>query len=302
MAKILRRSPSSISRELRRNHDPERGYNPHMAQVRYIDARKRLVYPHKTGQPALMQYVKDKLKELWSPEQIAGRLRREHPDAPSRRVSHDTIYRYVYADKQAGGTLWKHLRRGRKKYGKRGRGPHPNRLINGRVSIHERPAIAAEQARIGDWEGDTFFGRHRKTCVATLAERKSLYLVAQKMPDCAATSLNRAVITGFAQMPLALVKTLTVDNGKEFAGFKTLEDQLHVRVYFADPYSAWQRAIGENLNGLLRQFLPRKTDLRYLDQATLDVIVQSLNNRPRKKLNYRTPCEVLAQATVALDT
>jgi IS30 family transposase len=302
MAQVLRRSPSSVSRELRRNREAGRGYNPHLAQLRYMDARKRLVRAPKTGDPLLMEYVRGKLREHWSPEQIAGRLRREHPETPSRWVSHETIYRYVCADKRAGGTLWKHLRRGRRQYGKRGRGPHPNRLIKGRVSIHERPAMVADQSRIGDWEGDTFFGRHRESCVATLTERKSLYLVAQKMPDCAAPSLNRAVITGFGYLPRALVKTLTVDNGKEFAGFKALEDQLHIHVYFADPYTAWQRAIGENLNGLLRQFLPRKSDFRNLDQETLDVIVLSLNNRPRKKLNYRTPCEVLEEATVALDT
>ena len=301
MARELKRSPSTIGRELRRNQDRERGYVAPAAQWRYLKARERLVKAHKLEDSELMQAVKDKLWEGWSPEQIAGRFRQQdYADQTKMWISHETIYRFVYQDKQRGGILYKHLRRGQKKYGKRGTGRHPNRFIEGRVSIDERPAVVTTRARVGDWEGDTFFGRHRKSCLATLVERKSLYLVARKMPDCTARSLNHAVIEGLHELPRPSVQTITVDNGKEFARFKTIEQCLNARVYFADPYSAWQRGTGENTNGLLRQFVPRKTDLRNLTQPAMDFIVQRLNNRPRKKLKYRTPREVFQEALLHL--
>ena len=302
IARALSRSPSTISREVRRNRDGPSRYNPHMATVLYWRRRERLVKCPKTGNPWLMAYVRAKLAEAWSPEQIAGRLRWvEFPRTPTRWISHETIYSYIWKDKRTGGQLYRLLRRGRKSYGKRGKGHHPNRFIKGRVSIDERPLVVQRQERIGDWEGDTVFGR-RRSCLATLVDRKSLYLVARKMPDATGASLNEAVLEGFAPIPSGLIRTLTVDNGKEFAQFKALEEHLGLKVFFTHPYSAWERPINENHNGLLRQFLPKKVDLNSITDDVLERIIQKMNDRPRKKLNYRTPQEVFQEATVALDT
>ena len=303
IAKALGRSQSTIARELKRNGDPHGYYNPHTGNVLYWMRRQRLYKRTKRDKMELMDLVKFKLKRKWSPEQIAGSLRHvKYPHTPSMWVSHETIYRHIWADKAQGGKLYVHLRRGRRKYGKRGTGPHPNTHIKGRVSIEARPDVVNQRARAGDWEGDTFYGRHRKGCLCTLVERESGFLASSTMPDAKADSLNQAVLESLKDVPKDLVHTLTVDNGKEFARFKQLEKALHMQVYFAHPYSAWERAINENTNGLLRQYFPRKTDLRKVTQQQLQEAVQCLNNRPRKRLGYRTPREIFTQFILALDT
>jgi IS30 family transposase len=246
-----------------------------------------------------MRLVNAMLQEGWAPEQIAGRLRRvDHPRGRSKWISLQTIYRHIWADKATGGGLFRYLRRGGKRYLKRcGR---TRGQIVGRVSIDERPAIVDERRRMGDWEGDTIVGRQHKGLVATFVERKTGYLVARKMNDKRASSLNDAAKAALQSIPHPLIRTFTFDNGKEFAGFNELEKHFDADVYFAHPYSAWERGTNENTNGLLRQFLPKKTDFRLLTQAQLDIITQRLNNRPRKRLDYRTPCEVFKKAIVAL--
>jgi IS30 family transposase len=250
-----------------------------------------------------MDYVRTKLNAKWSPQQIAGRLRyAEHRHNSSMWISHQTIYHFVAQDKAKGGKLFRHLRRGNKKFGKRGTGRHPNTFIRGRVSIDQRPPVVDQRLRVGDWEGDTFYGRHRKGCFCTLVERKTGFLATAIMPDASAQSLNDAVRQAFKDIPNSLVHTCTVDNGKEFARFKELEDQLDARFYFAHPYSAWERGLNENTNGLLRQFFPRKTDLTNVTPEQLTEVALCLNDRPRKRLNYRTPREALALSLYALDT
>jgi IS30 family transposase len=302
IARALGRSPCTISRELRRNRDVVGDcYDAHWANIQYWERRKQVVNAHKTGNEALMKHVVSRLEMRWAPEQIAGDLRHvKHAGDPTQWVSCQTIYRYVAHNKRLGGKLYRYLRRGRKPFGKRGAGRHPNAWIKGRVSIDERPAIVDEQARIGDWEGDTFFGARRKSCMATFVERKSLYVVARKMPNATARALNEAVLNGFSDIPKALVHTITLDNGKEFTGFKTFEKALQASVFFAHPYHAWERGVNENINGLLRQFIPKKTDIKTISDEELERYVQSLNNRPRKKLGYRTPNDVFREATVAL--
>jgi transposase, IS30 family len=302
IGRALGRHRTSITRELERNIDTvSQRYCPHWANLLYWKRREQVVNAHKTSNPNLMAYVVERLRQRWSPEQIAGRLRQvEQPENPAVWISYQTIYRYVACDKRQDGKLYRCLRRGRKPFGKRGAGRHPNSRIKNRISIDQRPVIVNEQARIGDWEGDTFFGAKRQSCLTTLVERKSLYLVAQKMPNGTAQALNEAVINGLGNMDTALVCTLTVDNGKEFSHFKAIENALQTTVYFSHPYSAWERAINENTNGLLRQFLPKKTDFSNITPEQLDLIVQYLNNRPRKKLRYRTPNEVFREAACAL--
>jgi IS30 family transposase len=302
IARALGRSRSTISRELKRNSDGRRWYNPEVGNVLYRMRRTRLYRCTKREQEAVMGHVEEALKKKWSPEQIAGRLRLAFPEDRSRWISHETIYRHVREDKANGGKLFQHLRRGRKHWGKRGKGCHPNTYIKGRTSIEQRPEEANQRRRVGDWEGDTMYGGNRKGCLATFVERKYGFLVAQRMQDATAASLNEAAIRGLAHLPRELLKTLTVDNGKEFAHFKALEVQLGLQVFFTHPYSAWERATNENTNGLLRQYFPRKKDLSRLTDEELQKAVQSLNDRPRKRLGYRTPREVLEDLVVALDT
>ena len=243
IARALGRSQSTISRELRRNGERDGRYNPHIGNVLYCMRRQRLYCCTKRDQAELMGVVEGHLQEKWAPEQIAGRLREMlYPQDPSMWVSHETIYEHVRQDKAQGGTLYRHLRRGRKTWGKRGAGRHPNAFIKGRVSIEQRPPAVSTREQAGDWEGDTFYGRHRKGCIVTLVERKTGLLAASTMPDAKAGSLNAAVLRSVQDIPTALLNTLTVDNGKEFAHFTELEKALDLRVFFAHPYSAWERA------------------------------------------------------------
>ena len=302
IARALGRDPSTISRELRRNGDCS-GYDPHWANVVYWKRREQKRLRYKTGDPRLMRRVVDKLREGWSPEQVCGRFRyHEYAGNPRMWISHETIYRYVWADKRHGGTLWKYLRKKRNKYGKRGTGRHPNQWLRGRVSIDERPAIVTEQGRIGDWEADTIYGRNRESCMVTIVERKSLFTSAAHVPSSSAYAVNHAILQSLLHIPKQLIHTLTVDNGKEWADFKELERHLHATVYFTHPYSAWERPVNENLNGLLRQYLPKKSDLRCTTAQQLHDILQRMNDRPRKKHNYRTPREVFREACRALDS
>jgi IS30 family transposase len=241
------------------------------------------------------------LKRYWSPEQIAGRIRLDYPHDPTMRISWMTIYRYVRADREAGGTLWRYLRQARKKKRKRYGSNDQRGHLQGRTFIDERPAAVDARSRFGDWEADTMWGISRNAYLATFVERKSLYLIARKMNNRSARSLNEAALSGFKTIPKPLRKTLTVDNGKEFAGFSELQRRLGTDIYFAHPYAAWERGANENINGLLRQFLPKKTDLANYSEYLIRQAVKLINHRPRKKLGYRTPHEVFKMATVALD-
>ena len=302
IARELGRAPSTISRELRRNSE-RRGYSPHWANLLYWRRREQKHLRYKTGDEVLMAQVVDKLKQGWSPEQVGGRFRyHDYAGEPRMWISHESVYRYVWEDKRAGGTLYRYLRRRRVKYGKRGSGRHPNRFITGRVSIDERPSIVTGQGRFGDWEADTIYGRRRESCMVTAIERKSLFCTVAPIPNASARATNRGLLHSFLHIPKQMVRTITVDNGKEWVAFKVLEKRLKAAVYFTHPYSAWERPMNENLNGLLRQYLPRKTDLRCITNEQLDAIVQCLNHRPRKKHNYRTPSEVFSEACVALAT
>jgi len=298
IARELNRSPSTLSRELKRNANHQNKYRAIPAQQRYTDVRKRSV--RSTILPTrapLRQYVSAKLREQWSPEQIANALRRNFRRDATMRISHESIYAFVYADKRAKGDLYKELRQGHRQRQRRGNAHQKRGLIPGRVSIDERPAAVDTRVRSGHWEGDTIHGAHHKGGVVTLVERKTRVLVAAPITDFKASTINQAIEAAFQDMPARLIRTLTLDNGKEFAEFKQLEELLQARIYFADPYSSWQRGTNENTNGLIRQYLPKRTDLRNLDNAYLQTIVQALNNRPRKTLNHRTPAERFQQLT-----
>ena len=208
------------------------------------------------------------------------------------RVSHETIYRWIYLDASRGGTLYHHLRRRRKKRRRQGRYGSGRRFIPGRISISERPSIVDTRERFGDWEGDTMEGKKSTGYMATHVERKSRYLIAAKLTNKTAESLTLQSIKSFQRIPKRMRQTLTVDNGKEFAPFKELEDKTGLTVYFADPYSAWQRGTNENTNGLLRQYFPKGTDFKRITEECIAFAVKKLNHRPRKCLGYQSPQEV----------
>jgi IS30 family transposase len=208
------------------------------------------------------------------------------------RISHETIYRWIYSDANNEGTLYKHLRRRRKKRRRQKRYGAGRRFIPGRVGIAERPAIVNSRKRFGDWEADTIEGKKSSGYIATHVERKSRYLMAAKLVDKKSDSLTMQSIRLFCGIPKKMRQTLTVDNGSEFAKFKELEDRTGLAVYFADPYAAWQRGTNENTNGLLRQYFPKGTDFSKITEEDLAFAVKKLNYRPRKCLGYQTPHEV----------
>lgn len=291
----LGRAPSTISRELRRNGE-ESGYSACEARRKAERRRRERPLQRKLDNPRLNQAVRHGLGRRWSPEEIAGRLPRERPDDPGLRLSHQTIYRWLEADRERL-RQFRPLPAHRKRYRRRGRGENRGTIPN-RTSIEKRPAAVEARSRYGDWEGDTIVGAGASGAILTCVERKSGYLVAAKMPDGTARSLNRSAERAFREVPVELRHTLTVDNGKEFAGHEQLSRRLGMPVYFAHAYSSNERATNENTNGLLRQYFPKGTDFRDVSHQALASAFEQINNQPRKRLDYRTPLEDLIQAGI----
>ena len=287
IAVALRRHCSTIRRELQRNATPYDGaYRPSMA-VEMTSGRRRRSRRNARYGPADFAPIEALLiEQQWSPEQIVGRRRRE--DIPV--MSHETIYLHIWKDRQNGGSLWRHLRGACKQRRKRyGRNDSRGRLAGKRM-IGERPAIVNRRGRFGDWEGDTVHGRG-KPCVVTVVERKSGLVRIGPMSRATVEHTNARLSNLLAHEPHK-VRTITTDNGVEFHGYKDIERQLGTTIYFASPHHAWERGINENTNGLIRQYLPKGTDLGKLTQRQCDEIATKLNHRPRRRLGYRTPHEV----------
>jgi IS30 family transposase len=289
IADRLGRDKSTISRELRRNRS-RNGYWGSAAQRKAQRRRSERPWTAKMERPEVRRYVTERLRWRWSPDQIAGRARSDFPDQWRRQVSPPTIYAWIRAE-QAQGKQWqRYLRRlGRKRpeWEKRGRLPAS-------TSIEGRPAVVDRRTRFGDWEGDTIVGAQHRGGAVTLVERKSGYLLLGKVFNLQAATVRQAAAQRYATTPPALRKTLTLDNGKEFAEHEQLEIEAALKIYFAKPYSAWQRGTNENTNGLVRQFFPKGTDLANISEHQFTKVQNLLNDRPRKRLGYRTPNEVLA--------
>lgn len=290
MAKALGRSQSSISREISRNSG-QRGYRHHQANglagQRHKDKPKAVKL---TTEIKLL--IKGYLKQDWSPEQIAGRLEKEGVI----KLHHETIYQYILADKQAGGTLYKHLRHQHKPYRKRYGSAHNRTGIPNRVDIEHRPQEANERQRVGDWEADTIIGKNHKGAIMTLDERKSKLRLATPLHSKKAPQVKEATIA--LLRPIAqFVKTITFDNGKEFTLHEPIAKALDCETYFARPYHSWERGQNENANGLLRQYFPKTLEL--VNVATKQVVeaVDKLNSRPRKCLGFKTPYEAFEELT-----
>jgi len=292
-SKKLSRRVSAVSYEIKHNSQDStrKSYDPEYADLlskwRKHDANRR--NPLKS--PVVWQYVVDKLREDWSPEQISNRIQLEHKHNPQMRISHETIYQFI--NSKESKELVTHLRKGkfrkhRRRYHPTGR-KEPN--IPNRVSIRARPVVAESRKRYGDWEGDLMLGRiQRGAVVAAQCERKSRFLCLTKAEDRSASEHTRIIQTRFAYFPKVLKRTLTLDNGKENVGHA----QYGITTFFCDPYCSWQKGSIENSIGLVRQYLPKGKSLNDLTAEHLQTIEDKLNNRPRKCLGWRTPAEVLS--------
>ena len=293
----LGRHRGTIGRELARNTDSMGGYHYLSAQAR-ADTRRRIAsrrYKLDTPGSIAAKAVREGLKQRWSPEQIAGRLRLDHPDNSAAWVSHETIYQWVYREAQSGRVSYQRLRRSRKYRRRRIPGERKAKrgAIPGRIGIEKRPAVVDFRGRFGDWESDTVEGAKGRGLVATHVERRSRYTLLGKLADKKAATVTESTTASMKGLPKKLRHTATFDNGKEFADFKTIERELGLTIYFANPHSPWERGANENTNGLLRDWLPKGSDFRKVTRSRLAQIQKMLNNRPRKCLNYRTPLEVL---------
>ena len=293
MARLLGRSPSTVSREVRRNG----GYDQYRAAVADELAWVRAHRPKRcklAKHPPLRRAVARKLLLNWSPEQIAGWLKRVHPEEEPCQVSHETIYRSLFV--QARGVLKKellqHLRSKRtnlrsKHISQKGEG---HGQIKDMISISERPASVEDRAVPGHWEGDLITGS-KNSHIATLVERHTRYVMLVKVPNKETQTVVSALIKQAKKLPAELYKSLTWDRGKELAGHKQFTLATDIDVYFCDPQSPWQRGSNENTNGLLRQYFPKGTDLSVYSQSELNKVARQLNERPRKTLEFETPAE-----------
>jgi len=298
IARRIGRSHTTISREIKRN-GPKIPGGVYWYYVTHPIAVERLHHPknhRRQDNKRLREYVESKIRQGWPPEVISARLNLDYPTDQQMRISHETIYRWIFLDAQKGGDLYQHLRRRHKRRRKQTRYGTGRRFLPERISIDERPLIVDGRKRFGDWEGDTLEGAKGTGGLATHVERKSRYLLAVKLVDKKATTMTQQSTKAFHKIPRKLRHTLTVDNGREFADFKELESKTNLKVYFADPYSAWQRGTNENTNGLLRQYFPKGINLKSVSEKEVAFVVKKLNNRPRKCLNYLTPNEVFSLA------
>ena len=291
IATKLNRSPSTITREIHRN-TPKRGrgsgiYNPEWAQIK-TELRHAVKHKHRKLTSEIRQEICRGIIDDWSPEQIAGRAAKEGKPM----VSHETIYKIIYEDRRNGGQLYTHLRRRHRKRRKR-KNLYDNRgIIQNRIFLDRRPEAANNKSRIGHFEGDTIVGKDHKGAIVSLTEMKTKYQFMLKVQERSADNIQYAI-----EMLLGdhfpWIKTLTVDNGKEFACHEKIAADLALKVFFCDPYSPWQRGLNENQNGLIRQYIPKSTSFENLIDHDITKIANRLNNRPRKTLGFETPKEAL---------
>ena len=290
IARVLERSQSTISREVRRNTG-QRSYR-HKQAHRLTQARHKSKVKSVKLTADIKRRIADKVREDWSPEQVAGRLKKEGVIS----LHHETIYQFILGDKASGGTLYKHLRHQNKTYRKRYGTPNNRTGIPNRVDIDERPEAANKRLRIGDLEVDTIIGKNHKGAILTMDDRKSKLRLAAPLPGKKARSVKEAMIDQLKPIK-AFVKTLTYDNGKEFAEHESVAKALSCESYFAKPYHSWERGQNENANGLLRQYFPKSMELDKISQQEVFSAVDKLNSRPRKCLGYQTPYETFEELT-----
>jgi len=285
IAKNIGVHKSTISREIRRNSNNQ-VYLPDIASIKAFTRHKN---KNKYIKLTLItqKYIRRYLKQDWSPQQISNRLKLDN----IVNISHETIYQYIYKNKAKGGKLYKYLPRKMKKYNKRDsiyslRGNIPNK-----IPISQRPKIVDKRIRVGDWEVDTIIGKNHKGSIVTIVDRKSRFTLMRKLPNKEASNVSNTIVE--LLYPIKnLTYTITSDNGKEFAYHQNISSSLDAEFYFCDPYSSWQRGLNENTNGLIRRYIPKKTEFEYISNKDIIMIQNRLNHRPRKSLGYKTPYEV----------
>lgn len=286
---------STISREVKRNRG-HRGYRYKQAQE--LAMRRRQQSPkHIHFTDELKKMAEPLIKQEWSPEQIAGHLEREH----AIKISHETIYQWLWADKRAGGDLYTHLRHGKKKRRKRYGKNDARGQIKDRVSIDQRPAMVAQKERLGDWEIDTMIGAKHQGVLVTAVERKTQWTRIKKIRNKEAKLVADTIVKMLGPYR-DHVHTITIDNGKEFANHRSIAKRLEAAVYFAHPYHSWERGLNEQINGLIRQYFPKKMDFTPLTKTDTEFVEKRLNNRPRKLLNFQSPNKIFLNQIVALGT
>ncbi len=286
IAAILGRHRSSITREIRRNATrADGGYRPFTASERARGRRSRSRRHTRFTRPQ-WRWVHRRLRRQWSPEQIAGRRRREG----TWTISHETIYTHIWRDKARGGSLFRHLRGALKNCRKRNGSYDSRGRLAGKRMIADRPAVVDRRTTVGHWEVDTLVGTGAPDCVATLVERKTGFTMLGKLRNRTSRGMTHRLRRLIRRAPNVFT-TITADNGTEFHDYKAVERTTGLTFYFATPYHAWERGSNENLNGLLRQYLPKRTSLAGLTQHHCNALARRLNTRPRKRLGYRTPEE-----------
>ena len=286
IAERLGRSRSTIGRELKRNGAPDGSYSAVTAQEQAVRRRRQRPLVRKLERPELNAAVRSRLSREWSPDQIAGRLKKDHPDDSTLHVTPQTIYTWVEQDEDC--EHWQgFFRRG-------GRPPKSPRTgqIPRQVRIDGRPEAANRRERLGDFEGDTIVSRGKRSGLVTVVDRRSRYLWAAKLKDRTAGRTRRKMERLLKNLAPELRQTITFDNGKEFSEHEALARHLGIDVYFAHPYASWERGTSENTNRLLRQYYPKGTDFAEVSHYDLASTVKSINQRPRKCLGYKTPSEV----------
>ena len=281
---------STLYRELERNrcHITDGAYRPSKAQRR-TRARRSRSRKNKHYSDKDFLIVRKLLRKKWSPEQIVGYIRCNR--LMKRRMSHETIYQYIWRDKAEGGNLWTHLRQSNKQRRKRYNAYDSRGRLAEKRHISERPNSVEGRKYKGHWEIDTVHGRGSSHCIVTLLERKTGYVMIGKIPNKTTAALNKKTISLIGRDPISF-KTITADNGTEFHQYKKIEERHPVKFYFANPYHSWERGSNEHVNGLIRQYLPKIESMKNITQQQCDRIATELNDRPRKRLNYKTPREM----------
>ena len=296
IAKAVGRNKSTISRELKRNSPPERRrYVPCRAHARACERKTNANKHERLKNEFVRHYVKDGLAQGWSPEQISGRIRIDHP---GQTINHEAIYQYIYHPQNPDRVeMIKLLRRAHRKRRDKGIGRKVRKTkIPNRIPIDARPKSVESRRYYGHWEGDSLVSRKSKAALNSLVERKSRLVLITKLQRKSAAETNKAVMGRLKKFPAKGRQTLTLDNGTENAKHETLSSKLGIKCYFARPYASWQRGTNENINGLIRWYLPKGTDFRTITSEQIARIEYLLNSRPRKCLGYRTPMEVAASS------
>lgn len=307
IARSLSRSPAAISREIKRHQSPDRcWYTPRLAQIRALSNRHNRGRTDRLKTPELRAHVIQQLKAGWSPEQIAGTLSQY---LPGYSISHEAIYQYIYAQiyRQGYGyvkpgceDLRKYLKRRRPRRA-HVKCRHHKRVLRPDIpSIDERPEVVNLRQRFGDWESDSVASKAHAPGINTLVERKSGYVFITKLTNRTATATNQAIRSRLAHLPVRLRQTITFDNGSENQAWDKLVEELGLNCFFAHPYHAWERGTNENTNGLIRWYFPKGTNFTTIPEEAISAVEYSLNTRPRKRLGWKTPLQVLIES-VALE-